>query len=429
MSSIPLLLLLLPSLGPAAQELGIPQASTEAASDISTDETLPPATGNIALPRLDISTSPIEAPTTAQAVELEVEEEPAKEEPGTDIGKEKAPIEESEDSAAAISTGPACRALHLTSWVAGTPNLRRDFLRRLKGTVVNAVVIPLKETDGRVYIPGVAKASEYGSYLPAIPDPRQMLSELKEAGLRVIARIVVFKDNYLARRRPDGKLWRNQNGIAWTDPYQRPIWDYNLGIAVRAAQLGFDEIQFDYIRFPSDGNTKLCRYSNPSHSRVSAIASLREFLEYARKRMAHTDKPVSIAVFGLTTTVKNDMGIGQEIGKFAHLVDYISPMMYPSHYARKEYGLSNPNREPYKIILWGLRDAKAKLKGRAGKLRPYLQDFSIHGVRYGPAQVRAQILAAHRQGVDSWILWNPRNNYTWDILTPRSLGVPVEAGR
>jgi len=373
----------------------------------------------------------------AGAAEPAVQQDPAQSTGAASVEVSTAPAAAAEEpeAGAAVSTGPACRAVHLTAWIAGTSKTRREFLRHLEGTVINAVVLPIKETDGRVYIPGVAKAAEFGSQLTAIPRPEEALRDFREAGLRSIARIAVFKDNFLARRspkwavhRPDGALWRNKNGIAWTDPYQRPIWEYNIEVALRAAQLGFDEIQFDYVRFPSDGNTKLCRYSNARHSRAAAIADLRQFVKYARFRLAPTGKPVSIAVFGMTTTASNDMGIGQELVDLAGLADYVSPMMYPSHYRKGEYGLADPNREPYKVIHLGLRDAKARLGGQAGKLRPYLQDFSLYGVHYGAAQVRAQILAAHREGVESWILWNPRNNYTWDVLTPRALsaaGVPV----
>jgi hypothetical protein len=125
---------------------------------------------------------------------------------------------------------------------------------------------------------------------------------------------------------------------------------------------------------------------------------------------------MSAAVFGLTTTAHDDMGIGQSLGRLTKLIDAVSPMMYPSHYAKGEYGLADPNRQPYKVVSWGLRDAKRRL-GSTAKLRPYLQDFSL-GFRYGPAEVRAELRAARRQGVESWILWNPLNRYTWSALGP-----------
>lgn len=325
--------------------------------------------------------------------------------------------------AAAASTAPF-RGVHLTAWVAGSAKDRRVFLDRLAGTMVNAVVVPVKEFDGQVYIPGVAAAAALGTARTAIPDPKGLVADAKARGLRAVARVVVFKDNNLARKKPEwavmderGGLWKNQNGVVWVDPYRKEVRDYNLEVAEAAARAGFDEIQFDYIRFPSDGDTRRCRYSRVDHSSATSQALIDEFLSDARRRLDALGVGMSIAVFGLTTTAHDDMGIGQTLAKMTRRVDAVSPMMYPSHYARGEYGLSDPNREPYKVISWGLRDAKRKLGGASEKLRPYLQDFSL-GFKYGPAQVRAQLRAARRQGVESWILWNPLNRYTWDALKP-----------
>ena len=314
------------------------------------------------------------------------------------------------------------RGLHLTSWAAGSVKARRKVLEQMKQTPLNGIVVAVKEMDGLVYIPGVAKAVEFGTQHIAIPDPEGMLDEMKRQGLYTVARVVVFKDDMLPRKkpewavhRPNGKLWVNKNGVAWTDPYQRPIWEYNLDVASRAAALGFDEIQFDYIRFPSDGDISQCRFSRVDHSSQTAIENLAEFMRYAKERLKPLNVKVSVAIFGLTTTARNDLGIGQKLIDLAGFADYISPMMYPSHYAKGSYGLPDPNREPYKVIDMGLSDAKARLASSSYKLRPYLQDFSL-GFRYGPDQVLAEIAAAHKQHVDSWILWNPGNHYTWELL-------------
>ncbi|HBL18712.1 MAG TPA: hypothetical protein DD417_18610 [Elusimicrobia bacterium] len=314
------------------------------------------------------------------------------------------------------------RGVHLTAWVAGDGKARRRFLDRLDGTIINAVVIPLKETDGRVYIHGVALADSLGTTRRAIPDPAALIRDVKERRLRAVARIVLFEDDALPRKKPEwgirtegGGLWKTRAGRTWVDPYRREVWDYNLQIALRAVALGFDEVQFDYVRFPSDGDTGRCRYWRVDHSSRTAVEALTGFLEYARNRLRPTGAGMSIAIFGLTTTTANDMGIGQRIASMGGLVDAISPMMYPSHYAKREYGLRDPNREPYKIINWGLRDAKRKLGPAAYKLRPYMQDFS-HGFRYRTEQVQAQIRAARDQGISSWIFWNPVNKYHWDAF-------------
>ncbi|HAH31071.1 MAG TPA: glycoside hydrolase [Elusimicrobia bacterium] len=317
------------------------------------------------------------------------------------------------------------RGIHLTCWGAGSTKNRRSIIARIKQSVVNTVVVAVKETDGKIYIPGVERAAELGSYEAAIPDPEGMVGDFKAAELYTVARIVMFKDNIapkkrkdLAVRTPEGDLWRSHNGATWTDPYSREVWDYNLEVAIRAAKAGFDEIQFDYVRYPSEGNTARCRYSKP-HNSKTAMANLGDFFKYAREKLKPYNVKISADVFGLTTTVKDDMGIGQDLKVLVENADYVYPMMYPSHYYTGEYGLKNPNSQPYKVIDHGLKDAYSKLGLNYSKIRPYLQDFSLGKPRYGPAEVRAQMAALRRNMLESWILWNAGNRYTWDALTPQ----------
>jgi hypothetical protein len=326
---------------------------------------------------------------------------------------------------------PGIRGIHLTSWGAGSKKFRRQILEKVRDSVINTVVVAIKETDGKVYISGVENAHKYGSYVPAISNPEEMIEDFKKAGLYKIARIVVFKDNYLTRQRqdlavktPEGKIWKSFNGSTWVDPYNKEIWDYNMEIAIKCAMLGFDEIQFDYIRFPSEGKISMCRYSKP-HTDQSAINNLKEFLKYVREKLQPHNVQISAAIFGLTTTIAHDMGIGQNIETLAQYSDYIYPMMYPSHYEKGNYGLKNPNASPFKVINYGMRDARARLLENYCKIRPYLQDFSL-GHRYGPNEVRAQIIAARRNFIKSWILWNPGNRYTWSALTPHSYKMFIE---
>ena len=317
------------------------------------------------------------------------------------------------------------RGIHLTSWGAGSAKSRKELLKKISNSVVNTVVIAIKETDGKVYIPGVEKAHKFGAYQGAIGEPEAMLKDFKGAGLYTVARIVVFKDKVLPKvrkdlavRTPGGDLWRSRNGATWIDPYSREVWDYTLDIAELCAKLGFEEIQFDYIRYPSEGNTSLCRYSK-AHNKQASIQNLKEFLAYAARRLAPYKVKISADVFGLTTTVKDDMGIGQDIKVLAAGSDYVYPMMYPSHYAPGEYNLKSPNATPFKVINRGLKDAMAKLGMDYAKLRPYLQDFSL-GYPYGPSEVRAQLMATRLNLLESWVLWNPANKYTWAALTPQS---------
>lgn len=388
-----------------------------------------------------LSTGTEEGVAASTATEREVEV-PAEAEAGAGVS---APGETPEP-AAPPSGPPKARAplaappdfrpvygLHLTAWVAGTSRLRRQFLDKTSGTVINAIVVPIKETDGRVYVPGVEMAREFGTQRLAIPKPEELVADIHERGLKAIARVVVFEDNQLPRRKPEwairnpqGGVWENRKRLTWADPYRKEVWEYNFAVAQRAVEAGFDEIQFDYIRYPSDGDIENCRYSNPRHSSSTAVANLLEFLRRAHDRFEAQGIPVSAAVFGLTTSADDDLGIGQDIDEMAPLVDAVSPMMYPSHYARGAYGLAHPNASPYEVIDFGLRDATRRLGANAYKLRPYLQDFSL-GVRYREREVREQFRAAQERGVRGWILWNPQNRYTWDALrppAPRSSIVP-----
>lgn len=324
------------------------------------------------------------------------------------------------------------RGVHLSAWGSGSRKLRRELITRINKSVINAVVVAIKEVDGKVYIPGVAAAHKYGAYAPAISKPEEMMEDFKQAGLYTIARIVVFKDKVLplarrdlAVRTPAGAPWRANNGATWLDPYNKEVWAYTLDVAERAAKLGFHEIQFDYIRYPTEGRTSLCRYARP-HNAKNAIANLDEFLLYARGRLKPYKVKISVDVFGLTTTAKDDMGIGQSIKAMARHTDYVYPMMYPSHYYSGEYGLKNPNGQPYKVIDRGLKDALKRLGPDYAKLRPYLQDFNM-GWNYGPHEVRAQIIAARRNMLDSWVLWNSSNRYNWDALTPQSYRAFIDA--
>lgn len=318
------------------------------------------------------------------------------------------------------STAPL-RGVHLTGWGAGSAPKRAALIENMRRGGFNAAVIALKDYDGHLFVKGVELGEKTKAYVNAVPDLPRLVSDFSSAGITPIARIAVFKDDHLARARPDlavhfpdGSIWVNDRGTAWVDPYQEEVWDYVIEIASRAASAGFPEVQFDFIRFPSDGKTRQCRYKRADHSAQTAGQALVAFLERAASRLKPLGVKVSICTFGLTTSVDNGMGIGQHMAGMARTMDYVSPMMYPSHYARGEYGLADPNKHPYLVIRKGIEDALARLGARPEALRPYLQDFSMRGVRYGPARVRGQIRAAEELGVKGWILWNARNQYTWD---------------
>lgn len=310
------------------------------------------------------------------------------------------------------------RGIHLSCWVAGEKKFYSRFDNLLGREKLNTIVIAIKEYNGDVYLPSVKIVADYGIKAIPIKNLENYLSFLKSKKVYSVARLVVFKDNQLAKKHPefavktpDGKIWRDKKGNSWADPYNKNVWKYNIEIAKRAQELGFEEIQFDYIRFPSDGDTKNCRYSQV-HNSTAATQTLIDFIRYAKKELTVA---VSVDVFGLTPSVEHDMGIGQRFLKLASVSDFISPMMYPSHYGKNEYGIKEPNLEPYKTVFRTVSDARNLLKENAHKIRPYLQDFSI-GHNYGNAEVKAQIRACYDNGVFDWLLWDPKCKYTLEAI-------------
>jgi hypothetical protein len=337
-------------------------------------------------------------------------------------------------SSATISTRPV-RAIHLTASAAGSKKYRKNHLEKMfSDTVINAVIIDIKEEEGYVYVPGVKQAERAGAYARDIPDLGAWLADLKKRDIYTVARIVAFKDNIMPRKNPslgvhnhNGDLWYDHKKLTWLDPYNQESWKYLLLISLQCAKMGFDEVQFDYIRFPTDGALSQMRFIKP-YSKAAASRALTDFLHQASQLLHPLGTKISIDVFGLTTTVTSGMGIGQVLAPMAQEVDFVCPMTYPSHYAKGEYGIPNPNDQPYHTIHLAVRDAlKALGPTNAQKLRPYYQDFSLkgRGVRYGPDQVRAQIQAAVDLGAPNWTLWNASCKYTISALTTPFMPGPL----
>ena len=329
-----------------------------------------------------------------------------------DIEQEQQVQEQNFNQKEQISASLA-KGMHLTTFASASQIHKKRINDLLDNTEMNAVVIDIKEIDGAISIKNISGNITYSKYIPSI---EPYLKEVKDKGIYTIARIVVFRDNVMPRKKPelavknpDGSLWQDRNKITWLNPYKQEAIDYILELAEKTADMGFDEIQFDYIRFPSDGKLSDCRYG-VEHSSTTASNAITNFLKQAKQRLSPKGKKISIDVFGLTTTEKSDMGIGQKIVEMTKYVDYVSPMIYPSHYNNGEYGIGNPNKEPYRTVYIALQGAKKRLP--AEKLRPWLQDFSLKGVKYGPAEIQAQIQACYDCGVKTWLLWNASCKYT-----------------
>lgn len=310
------------------------------------------------------------------------------------------------------------RGIYATGWMAGSGKWFPRLVKFVGDTQVNTMVIDVKDDEGTLsYHSRVALAHALGADAQKIKDPQTMMQVLRENNIWPIARIVVFKDPFLARKRPElavrskaGGLWRDRKGMMWVDPNCREIWEYNVAIAKEAAAMGFQEIQFDYVRFASDGRISDCLYPYGDSTKKEDVIS--GFLAFAQKRLKPLGIKVSADIFGLVTSARDDLGIGQLLEKVARNVDIISPMVYPSHYARGSFGLANPDLHPYETVYQGLTDARERLAGMKVMIRPWLQDFSL-GNPYGREQIQAQIKAVYDAGLREWIFWNPSNHYDY----------------
>ena len=310
------------------------------------------------------------------------------------------------------------RGVHVTAPLAGLPGKLEDYTA-LKAFGLNTIEVDVKDENGQVGfvtrdVPALAR--EIGAARPYY-DVESVVARVHAAGMYLIGRVVVFEDPTLSAERPalavlrpDGSRWLNNGGLGWVDPYDRRVWRYAVGIGEAAARAGFDEIQFDYVRFPSDGDLSQIVYRHARAERKGA--TIARFLRYASSRLHPLGVRVSADVFGLAAT--HDLGIGQVPKKLARDLDAIYPMVYPSHFSPGEYGITDPDAYPGRTVARALFDFRRQVKGRAA-LIPWLQDFSL-ARRYGLIEVTDQIAAARRQHARGYMLWNPEGVYTRDAL-------------
>lgn len=327
----------------------------------------------------------------------------------------------------------AVRGLYLNAWAAGSHRKLQRLIDVAVATEINTFVIDVKEGGEISYRSRVPLAAEVGADREHIRDIQGVLAKLKANGIYPIARIVVFKDAVLARAKPewavqkaDSTIWVDHHGDVWVDSFNRNVWDYNIAIAREAIELGFSEVQWDYVRFPDVPRSYMRTAVWPAQAGRSKEDGIREFLRYSREQLADLGVPVTADVFGLTVSVRDDMGIGQYWEKMLDVTDVLLPMVYPSHFAPGSYGIPHPNSEPYKVIKTALGYATRRSEGVAGAaaIRPWLQDFTLGAPRYGPQHVRAQISAVYDAGLIEWVLWNPGSNYSVDALATADGVVP-----
>ncbi len=321
-----------------------------------------------------------------------------------------------------LSTPEPVKAIYMTSFIAGHKERRAALAELIEKTELNAVVIDVKDYSGAIsFLVSDPLLVSVGASEKRIPDIREFIETLHQKGIYVIGRISVFQDPQFAVARPDlavvrasdGALWRDRKGLAWLDAAAREAWEYTVALAKESYAVGFDELNFDYVRFPSDGDMNDIAYPW-SGTRVKTEV-LDSFFSYLAAELKPTGAVLSADLFGMTTTNRDDLNIGQvlEVG-LAHF-DFVAPMVYPSHYPPNFLGIPNPAAEPYRVIRYSLDKAFARASTTPEKIRPWLQDFDL-GAIYTADMVRAQMQAVYDAGFTSWMLWDPSNRYTQDAL-------------
>ncbi|MBO8129545.1 MAG: polysaccharide deacetylase family protein [Peptococcaceae bacterium] len=311
------------------------------------------------------------------------------------------------------------KGVHVTFSYASSAERWNKILQLIDKTQLNAVQLDVKDESGRIgYLSQVQLAQEIGAAKDMIPI-RETLAGLRDRGIYSIARIVIFRDPVLAKQRPQYMVktpdGRPLHGGVWVNPYSRDVWDYNIALAKEAYELGFDEVQFDYIRFPEGRSAWTANYvGKDDRGRVDVIAG---FLKYAREQIGW-EKPLSVAVFGFIGFAQDDMRIGQRPERMAPYCDYMSPMVYPSHYSRGNYGFANPNAHPYEVVASSLKDFERLLENSGCRLRPWLQAFTLGSPPYGRNEIQAQIRATEDQGKRTWLLWNAGVFYRPEDIVP-----------
>jgi len=336
------------------------------------------------------------------------------------------------DSGYTFNYPDAVRGVFVTGHSAGGSRFN-DLLELLDTTALNAMVIDIKDDDGYLTYRPEEDDPFYDISQRMIGDPEEMMSKLEENEIYPIARIVVFKDTLLAEDRPDlsftenGQVWKNRRNEAFVNPFLKEVWDYNIDIAIKAAEMGFQEIQFDYVRFPEgfenrdedltyDGGDYTDSPDDNVGRRVTAVT---DFVAYAREKLEPYDVDVSVDIFGYAATITEAPGIGQNFSKISENVDVISSMIYPSHWT-PYFGIDKPDLHPYELtdeysqveneVLGALDDPPTS--------RPWIQDFTAsylgagNYLNYGKEEVEAQIQALYDNDIHEFLLWNAGNRYS-----------------
>jgi hypothetical protein len=349
----------------------------------------------------------------------------------TELSLSKEPFEpEAIPSAPIVHLQPPAviKALYLSSWGASSGPLRHGVMNLARTSEVNAVIIDIKDDTGRVALPVASDiVTRTGSLQNRIPDLTELLKTMGDEGIYRIGRVMVFQDPYLAKVKPEwalrrtdtGEPWTDRNGQAYLNPQNPEVRAYMIALAIDGYKAGYDEINFDYIRYPSDGNLKILDYGL-SEGQVRADIMEDFFKELHAAMSAHGIK-TSADLFGMTTTNRDDLGIGQVFERALPYFDAIAPMVYPSHYPKTYLGYANPASYPYEVVHHAMKAAvdRAVAAGYSkDRVRAWIQDFNL-GAVYTAEMVKEQLNASADLGI-GWMVWDPANTYTVAAYGPKT---------
>lgn len=319
-----------------------------------------------------------------------------------------------------IKTPEHVKSIYMSSWVAGTPSIRAKLVKLIDETELNAVVIDVKDNTGLI------------SWDGRIRDIDDFIDELHSKNIYVIARIAAFQDPLYVKRYPEeavhskknGGIWKDHKGIPWVDTGSKKMWRYIEAISKESYARGFDEVNLDYIRFPTDGALSDMTFPiSGERAKLHKPEIVSEFYHYITDSLRKDGIPVSGDLFGIIMVTKVDIAVlGQDMHTALETFDYVAPMIYPSHFYAGTAGYQNPAANPGPIIAYSMKlgieiaDEVASSTGQAtstirAKYRPWYQDFDM-GATYTAEMVRAQINAGEKLGIKSWMLWDPANKYT-----------------
>jgi hypothetical protein len=350
-----------------------------------------------------------------------------------------------------LSTPKPLKAIYMTQCIAASPKLRESLIKLADESEINAIVVDLKDYSGTVSFP--SETALPGGKGCTVADFKDLVKSMHEKEIYVIGRLTVFQDPLYTRAYPDqavqsistGTPWKDRKGLSFVDVGARAYLVYIISLAQEAYDLGVDEINFDYIRYPSDGNMKDTKYITVVGSKAEMLerffAALTSGVREAIKSKTGQVPVLSADLFGMTASNTDDLNIGQVLERTLPYFDYVYPMVYPSHYPPKFNGWADPNKHPYDIVKFSMERAVARAVAattttaslayqRIGtstpavyekpiyskyKLRPWLQDFN-YPVTYTPEMVKTQIQATYDAGLDSWLMWDPANTYTASVF-------------